>query len=151
MTYGLRVEDEVLFIHLLVAADHVAVSAGLTKAAAKYHELGSGYTARVDGVHVLPGQRHVHVFLRGNELFALNADGTAHDQSHGVDIPGKVLKRLPDVCQWLKLPPNGCIASFVPATTAERLVEAEVRDQMSSGEWEIEVLDLSEPREDVSE
>ena len=48
------------------------------------------YTHRYDKVfgEQKPGhQNHVHVFYDGKEMFAVNADGTAHDGCHQVRIP----------------------------------------------------------------
>ena len=48
------------------------------------------------------GQKHLHVYCRNNEIFAINKDGTAHDQSHGCRIPNKAADALrsmyPDFC-----------------------------------------------------
>jgi hypothetical protein len=59
------------------------------------------YSFRKDAPHSPLGQYHIHVYRKGDQLFAINADGTAHDQSHGVRIPNKVAdalrKTFPDV------------------------------------------------------
>lgn len=39
-------------------------------------------------------QTHAHVVQKGNQLFAVNVDGTAHDSSHKTHIPNKVADYL---------------------------------------------------------
>lgn len=58
-----------------------------------------------------PGiEDHVHVYLKNNQLFALNKkSGTAHDQSHGIKIPNKVAKALKQMFPTINLPPNNFI------------------------------------------
>ena len=64
-----------------------------------------------DTPHSDSGQYHLHVYNRNNQLFAINKDGTAHDQSHGCRIPNKVAKvlriRFPDY----RIPSNNFIES----------------------------------------
>lgn len=61
--------------------------------------------------HVEVGQPHIHVYNGPNEIFALNKDGTAHDRSHGVEIPNKVYKALQTRLPYWNLPPNRLIES----------------------------------------
>lgn len=55
---------------------------------------GTRYSFRKDKPRGIPGpgnQQHIHIFAAGNkELFAINIDGTAHDDSHGAKIPKDV-------------------------------------------------------------
>jgi hypothetical protein len=69
------------------------------------------YSVRKDSPHSALGQHHFHVFRKLNQLFAINADGTAHDQSHGVRIPGKVADALRELFPDLALPANNVIES----------------------------------------
>src|SRR5690348_8313609 len=62
--------------------------------------------------HAPPGKYHLHVYLKNNEMFAINWDGTAHDQSHQKVIPGKVFKALRTKFPDLVLPPNRIIESI---------------------------------------
>jgi hypothetical protein len=39
-------------------------------------------------------QKHIHIYKRKSELFAINVDGSAHDGCHGVQIPKKVIPFL---------------------------------------------------------
>src|SRR5262245_42255980 len=65
------------------------------------------YSYRKDPPHSSTGQYHVHVYKRQNELFALNFDGTAHDQSHGRPIPGRVAAALRLALPELMIPASG--------------------------------------------
>lgn len=60
--------------------------------------LGNTYSARLDydKSHQPPNpdKTHIHVFKNGNELFAINRDGTAHDGWHDVEIPGAIFNVL---------------------------------------------------------
>lgn len=69
------------------------------------------YSYRKDQPHSPMGQYHLHVYRKGNELFALNFDGTAHDQNHGVTIPNKVADALRQRFPDLILPANNLIES----------------------------------------
>jgi len=81
----------------------------------KGQSLVGKYYYRKDPPHVPNGQYHLHIYERQYELFALNWDGTAHDASHGVVIPNRVMKALPDYFPTLTLPPDGKIATFDPS------------------------------------
>jgi len=59
--------------------------------------------------HAPTGQYHLHVYLKNNEIFAINWDGSAHDQSHQTIIPGKVIKALKAMFPDLILPSNRII------------------------------------------
>ena len=59
--------------------------------------------------HAPTGQYHLHVYLKNNEIFAINWDGTAHDQSHQKKIPGKVFTALKARFPKLVLPANRII------------------------------------------
>lgn len=44
-----------------------------------------------------PGrQRHIHIYYNGDELFAMNADLSAHDSYHQVKIPNEIVPFLND-------------------------------------------------------
>ncbi len=54
-------------------------------------------------------QNHIHIYKRGNEICAINRDGTGHDGSHGFKMPNKVVKALKvEFPNWL-IPDNGVI------------------------------------------
>lgn len=60
----------------------------------QWHDLGKGWRARSDGPHVNGTKPHTHLYLKGDEVFVINKDGTP---SHGSDLskmPSKVRKAL---------------------------------------------------------
>jgi len=66
----------------------------LTFASDEYLEICEGirrqfgqYSLMVHQPHTTPGQHHIHVLLKNKKLFAINRDGSAHDQSHGYTLP----------------------------------------------------------------
>jgi len=79
------------------------------------------YSAQPHPAHSPAGQKHIHVFKKNNELFALNVDGTAHDQSHGIRIPNKVADRIAKDFPDFKLPP-GNIIEFLTFPKAIKLI-----------------------------
>ena len=75
---------------------------------------GKGYSVRFDrmnyGVYD-PNKNHLHVYLKNNNLFAINRDGTAHDKSHGISIPRYVSDRIRSEYPDFIIPPNNFIES----------------------------------------
>lgn len=60
----------------------------------QWYDLGKGWRARADRPHTTGMQPHAHVYLRKNELFVVNRDGTP---SHGSDLssmPRRIQQRL---------------------------------------------------------
>lgn len=76
--------------------------------------LGGTYSMRQDSPHSTKGQNHIHVYCKNNQLFAINKDGSAHDQSHGVRIPNKVARKLRVQLPDYKIPGNNIIESAPP-------------------------------------
>jgi hypothetical protein len=74
-----------------------------------------------------PGKEHIHVYARGNDIFALNKDGTAHDKSHGVTIPNRVADAIRTHFPNFSLPPNNFIES------APSAIELSYKMQMLMG------------------
>ncbi len=62
--------------------------------------------------YIPAGMTHLHIYNRQNQIIAINKDGTAHDRSHGVEIPHRVAdalrRRFPD---W-NIPDNNIIGSY---------------------------------------
>jgi hypothetical protein len=69
------------------------------------------YSAQLHKAHISSGQDHLHVFAKQNQLFALNKDGTAHDRSHGAQIPNRVADAIRAQYPEFMLPPNRIIES----------------------------------------
>lgn len=74
--------------------------------------LSGPYSVYLDSPHILQGQKHIHVYYRNNQIFALNVDGSAHDKSHGIKIPGKVAKSLSGILPNFVLPKDNIIESL---------------------------------------
>ncbi|MDD5300062.1 MAG: hypothetical protein PHD65_06175 [Gallionella sp.] len=86
------------------------VTIPLNEAKQKGISLGGQYSALRHTVPE-PGKEHIHVYAKGNDIFALNKDGTAHDQSHGVKIPNRVADAIRTHFPNFSLPPNNFIES----------------------------------------
>lgn len=57
-----------------------------------------------------PGnQKHMHIYIKEKEIFAINADGTSHDGYHGVQIPTKIIPFLKS--KGITIPKNLSFAS----------------------------------------
>lgn len=81
--------------------------------------LGGGFSYELHkAAHSSVGQEHMHVYYKNNQIFALNIDGTAHDRSHGIRIPNKVVKGIKQKLSGFKLPANNFIES-APADIIE--------------------------------
>lgn len=70
------------------------------------------------------GKPHVHILLKGKELFALNINGTAHDGSHGVRIPNIIKDALPEIFPSCEIPENGMIECMTDFSGFEGLEDA---------------------------
>ena len=86
--------------------------------------LGGPNSAQYHRAHTNPGQNHIHVYCKNNQLFALNADGTAHDQSHGVRIPSKVARGIAQRFPDIQLPPDNLIECASTKDEADVLLES---------------------------
>lgn len=73
--------------------------------------LGGIYSAIKHKPHTEPGQHHLHIYKRGNQIFAINKDGTAHDKSHKYKIPNKVVTGLKQKFPDFKIPKDNFIES----------------------------------------
>lgn len=73
--------------------------------------LGGPYSAVHHKAHIDPGYDHLHVFCKNNILFALNSNGTAHDQSHGIKIPNRVADGIRRHFPDFVIPPDNLIES----------------------------------------
>lgn len=56
----------------------------------QWHDLGKGWRARSDKPHTTGMKPHVHVYLRNNELFVINRDGTPSHTSDLSTLPTKI-------------------------------------------------------------
>ena len=97
--------------HLLLEAQHRGVP------------IGGPYSVRHDRPHSSVGQEHLHFFDRSGELFAINKDGTAHDRSHGYQIPNRIAKAMAQQFPDFSIPKNRLIES-IPDDLLALLTEA---------------------------
>ena len=77
--------------------------------------------------HSAGGQHHLHIYMKKKKLFAINKDGTAHDQSHGCSIPSRVAKALRSKFPDYRIPADNYIEG-VDKTFAEIIVEVAVQE-----------------------
>ena len=80
--------------------------------------LGGQYSAVLHRAHIHSGQDHLHIFAKQNQLAALNRDGTAHDASHGVRLPNRVVTAILSTFPQFTIPPDGFIESAEPEISA---------------------------------
>jgi len=117
----LRVEELTVHIYATNFDSLVAI----TEAKYKGIPLRGPYAVQDHSAHTATGEDHVHVYLKNNQIFALNKkSGTAHDQSHGIKIPNKVAKALKQMFPGINIPPNNFIES-APLTDQLALTLAE--------------------------
>lgn len=100
------------------------------------------YSYRFDKVfgEQRPGNmRHVHIFYDGDELFAINVDGTAHDGYHQVHIPNDVIPFLQK--KGVTIPKDNIIECITLSSNSGLLLEAHNRRQSANNSVESEILD----------
>ncbi len=95
-------------VHILFSKSE---SGPLLEGKSKYVELGGVYSAQLHQAHTSVGQTHIHVYAKNNKLFALNRDGSAHDRSHGAQIPNKVAQAITQKFPDFTLPKDNFIES----------------------------------------
>lgn len=73
--------------------------------------LGGQYSAQFHKAHIPSTQDHLHLYVKQNQLAALNRDGTAHDRSHGVQLPNRLVAAIQAEFPDFVIPANGLIES----------------------------------------
>jgi len=101
-------------VHILFSASEAGP---LVEGKSKSFELGGAYSAQLHQAHTSVGQTHIHVYAKNNQLFAMNHDGSAHDRSHGSQIPNKVAQAITQKFPGFTLPPD----NFIEGAPAEIL------------------------------
>lgn len=109
--FSFHVDD--IEVHILF--DSKESLCALNEANQKGKPLRGTYSAQVHSPHGY-GQKHLHVYSKQNQLFAINWDGTAHDQSHQTMIPNKVAAAIFQAFPDSKLPKDNFIESVVPCS-----------------------------------
>lgn len=89
--------------------------------------IGGPYSVKYHTAHTTPGQNHIQVYYKRNRLLSLNADGTAHDRSHGIRIPNKVVKGIQKFFPDIQIPPNNIIEAATLEDRAAVLVESHLQ------------------------
>lgn len=85
---------------------------------------GSKYSYRIDrpfGEQKPGNMKHIHILVKGKDMFAMNVDGTAHDGSHNVLIPKDVSDFMKK--KGFQVPPSGII-EFYNAGNSHFLLES---------------------------
>lgn len=83
----------------------------LVEGKSKPFDLGGVYSAQLHQAHIPAGQAHLHIYAKKNQLFAINKDGSAHDKSHGTEIPNKVAHAISQKFPEFIIPKNNFIES----------------------------------------
>lgn len=93
--------------------------------------LGGQYSAILHRAHIEPGQDHLHILVKRHQLAALNKDGTAHDSSHGIRLPNRVVTAIRAKFPKFTIPPDGYIERAEPEADARYAsLLMEVADQL---------------------
>lgn len=87
-------------------------------------DLGKGRSIMFHKAHVPGGQDHVHFRVKGSSIAAVNADGTAHDRSHGIKLQRWALDGAKTHYPHIKMPKDGLIEQLI-ASDRQLLVESE--------------------------
>ncbi len=70
-----------------------------------------GYRIDIPFGEQRPGnQKHMHIYVKNNQIFAINADGSAHDGYHNVKIPDEIVPFIKS--KGIVVPPNNIIECF---------------------------------------
>lgn len=113
--YKLTVKEYTIYLYLSSTREKDSIE----EARHRGEPLGGPYSVRRDPPHS-GGQYHLHIYNKNKQLFAINKDGTAHDQSHGCRIPNKVANALRKKFPDYHIPNNNFIES---TSLAEVLIE----------------------------
>ncbi len=76
--------------------------------------LAGPYSVDKHSPHTSKNDYYLHVYLKNNQIFAINKDGTAHDCSHGCEIPRVAADSLRAMFPDYKFPDNNIIESSGP-------------------------------------
>lgn len=87
--------------------------------------IGGLYSAVKHSPHTPNGMHHLHFYAKGNQIGALNIDGTTHDAWHGRRLPNKVIKGIAKHFPEFIIPPDGVLEEVEP-DIADYLVLLEI-------------------------
>jgi len=87
-------------------------------------DLGKGRSILFHKAHVPDTEDHLHFLVKGRKFAAINKSGTAHDQSHGVQLQRWAINGARQHYSDFKLPPDGLIEQLYSDDQAQLLVES---------------------------
>jgi hypothetical protein len=117
----LRLHANGFTIHIY--CDDVEAVIDLDEAQHRGVPLTGPYSASYHTAKIQPGEDHLHVYKKGNQIFAINQSGSAHDRSHGVRIPNRVATAIRHDYPNIKLPPNNIIEGISLIDETNWLIE----------------------------
>lgn len=94
------------YLHIIFKTTEYGI---LNEARHRGMPVGGKYSIQFHKSHADFGMDHLHAYEKNNQLFALNINGTAHDRSHGIEIPNKLVKGIRKFFPNFVLPPNNII------------------------------------------
>jgi len=93
---------------------HLLLEGALEEARHRGVPLGGKYSARLDPPHTPSDQRHIHIYARGNELCAINLDGSTRHGRSGQRIPSKAADAIRAWRPEWRLPPGNVLERCDP-------------------------------------
>lgn len=96
----------------------------LLNEAKKSVDLGQGRMIYHHKAHIPGGQDHLHFHAREGQLYALNKDGSAHDQSHGRTMHNWAINGMKQHYSGFTVPSKGIIENLYADTEATVLTES---------------------------
>lgn len=98
--------------------------------------------------HTNPGEIHLHVYNKNNQIFAINQSGSAHDGYHGVRIPNKVFKALKKQYPKFNFPKTQIIESIeytFAFNESDKLTDDQIKDEIKILENEMNNINNQHP------
>lgn len=76
--------------------------------------IGGIYSASKHSPHTPEGKYHLHLYAKGNQIGALNIDGTTHDSWHGHRLPNVVVSGIKTHFPSFQVPDDGVLETVCP-------------------------------------
>jgi|CXWL01.1.fsa_nt_gi hypothetical protein len=119
-TYHLNLEET----RVIIWVQPGSVSATeLTEGRTRGKPIGGPYSARLDRGLPVVGKDDLHVFLRGNELFAMYSDGTRKHGKPGLRIPNQAADGIRKHFPHFTIPPDQILEVVAVPGGAQFLTE----------------------------
>jgi hypothetical protein len=90
------------------------VSTLLREAQHRGTPIGGIYSAVKHSPHTPEGKHHLHLYAKGNQIGALNIDGTTHDSWHGHRLPNMVVNGIRTHFPSFHVPEDGVLETVSP-------------------------------------